>query len=84
MVLLDLMISAKAFNEAWLVCGRRAGKSAMMALIAVYAATFRSYEKYLSRGERATIMVIAADRKQARVILRYVAGLLELPVFHQW
>ena len=65
-----------ASSEAWLICGRRAGKSFMMALIAVFLACFRSYAQFLTPGERATIMVIAADRKQARVIIRYVRALL--------
>jgi hypothetical protein len=67
---------ATAFVEAWLICGRRAGKSFMMALTAVYLACFRSYSQFLAPGERATIMVIAADRKQARVIIRYIRALL--------
>jgi hypothetical protein len=45
-------------------------------LIAVYLAAFRSWRPYLGPGERATVMVVAADRKQARVIMRYVRGLL--------
>ena len=61
------------------MCGRRAGKSFVLALIAVYLAAFKNYSGYLGPGERATIMVIAADRKQARVIMRYVKGLLENP-----
>ena len=67
------------FSEVWLPCGRRAGKSFTLALIAVYLAAFREYERYLAPGERATIMVIAADRRQARVIMRYVKALLEIP-----
>ena len=55
---------ASAINEVWLICGRRAGKSFMLALIAVYLATFKSYREHLAPGERATIMIIAADRKQ--------------------
>ena len=65
-----------AFSEAWLVCGRRAGKSFMLALIATYLACFHDYRKYLGPGERGTIMVIAADRRQARTIFRYIRGLL--------
>src|SRR5712692_6156513 len=57
-------------NEAWLICGRRAGKSFTLALIAVFLSFFRDWRPYLGPGERATIMVIAADRKQARVIMR--------------
>jgi terminase large subunit-like protein len=60
------------FREAWLCCGRRAGKSLIAALIAVYIALFRNYTQYLAPGEVATVLVIAADRKQARTILRYV------------
>ncbi len=67
---------AEATEEAWLIIGRRGGKSFIMALIAVFLATFRDYRPYLQPGERATAMVIAADRRQARVIIRYVMGLL--------
>jgi hypothetical protein len=63
-------------TEAWLVCGRRAGKSFMLALVAVFLATFKDHRAHLAPGERGTIMVIAADRKQSRVILRYVRALL--------
>jgi hypothetical protein len=69
----------KAFVEAWLICGRRSGKSFILALVAVFLACFRDYRPYLGPGERATIMVIAADRRQARVIMRYTKGLLAIP-----
>lgn len=64
------------YQLADLVIGRRGGKSFVLALIAVYLATFRTWLTYLAPGERATIVVIAADRKQARVIMRYCKGLL--------
>src|ERR1700722_18009883 len=69
------------FAYATLICGRRAGKSFVMALIAVYLAVFRDYREFLTLGERGTIMIVAADRRQARVIMRYVKGILALPVF---
>lgn len=65
------------FTEAWLICGRRSGKSFVLALIAVYLACFRDWRVQLGPGERGTVMVLAADRRQARVIMRYVDGLLE-------
>jgi hypothetical protein len=65
-----------AFIEAFLVCGRRAGKSFILALTAVYLACFRVYTAHLAPGERATVLIIAADRKQARVIFRYLRALL--------
>jgi hypothetical protein len=64
-------------QEAWLVMGRRAGKSFIVSLIAVYLACFKEYTRYLAPGERATVLVIACDRKQARIILRYITALLE-------
>lgn len=63
-------------QEAWLIVGRRGGKSFVMALLAVFLACFRDYRPYLQPGERAAVLVIAADRKQARTIMRYVRGLL--------
>lgn len=63
-------------NECWLVCGRRAGKSFILSLIAVYLATFRDWSPYLTPGERAVVMIIATDRKQAKVIFRYVQALI--------
>lgn len=63
-------------REGWIICGRRAGKSFVLALIAVFLACFKSYAEYLGPGERATILIIAADRKQARQIYRYVRGLI--------
>lgn len=63
-------------TEGWLVCGRRGGKSFVLALCAVYLACFRDYRRHLSRGERGTILVVAVDRRQARTVLRYIKGLL--------
>jgi hypothetical protein len=63
-------------TEAFLICGRRSGKSFILALTAVYLAAFHHYRQFLAPGERGTIMVIAADRKQARTIFRYIGGLL--------
>jgi hypothetical protein len=63
-------------SEGWLICGRRSGKSFTLALCAVYLAAFHQYRQYLAPGERGVILVIASDRKQARVIFRYVKALL--------
>ena len=65
-------------KEVWLICGRRAGKSFILALCAVFSACFRDWGPYLAPGERATIMVIARDRPQARTIFRYIRALLTM------
>lgn len=65
------------FREAALIVGRRGGKSRVLALIAVYLATFRDYAPHLAPGEVATIGVLAANRDQARSIFRFISGLLK-------
>src|SRR5262245_28810422 len=63
-------------HEAWLICGRRAGKSFVLACIAVFLACFRDWRPLLGPGELGTIMIVAEDRKQARMIMRFIGGLL--------
>jgi hypothetical protein len=65
------------FAEAAFCVGRRGGKSRILALIAVYLATFRDYRPHLAPGECATIAILAANRAQARSIFRFVIGLLK-------
>jgi hypothetical protein len=58
------------------LAGRRAGKSFVTALIATYLAAFKDYSAVLAPGEKATILITASDRRQARVLLRYVRALI--------
>lgn len=61
-------------REAWLVIGRRGGKSFILAVIAVYLAAFRDWSQVIGLG-RGTIMIIAADRRQGRIIKQYISSL---------
>jgi hypothetical protein len=63
-------------REVWAVVGRRGGKSRVMATVAAWLSAFLDWRPYLAPGERAAILLIAADRKQARVVLRYLRSLL--------
>ena len=63
--------------ELWVVAGRRAGKSHVAALVALYEACFKDHRPKLSPGEVATVMLLASDRQQARTLARYVKGLVE-------
>jgi hypothetical protein len=51
-------------HEAWLVCGRRAGKSFILACVAIFIACFRDWRPHLGPGESGTVMIIAADRRR--------------------
>src|SRR5437870_13868677 len=46
-------------KEAWAICGRRAGKSRIAAVVATFLACFRTYR--LAPGESGVLMVIACD-----------------------
>ncbi|WP_206519431.1 terminase family protein [Mesorhizobium sp. M2C.T.Ca.TU.002.02.1.1] len=75
----------KPCREGWLICGRRAGKSFVLALIATYLACFREYRQHLQPGERGTILIIASDKNQARTILNYIKGFFEfIPMLRQY
>jgi hypothetical protein len=67
----------------WLVIGRRGGKSFAMSLAACYLAAFRDWKKYLSPGERCIILLVAADREQAKILHRYCQGILSAPILWQ-
>ncbi len=67
--------SARAL-EAFMVVGRRGGKSRIAALIALFLACFHDYQEYLAPGEVGTLPVIAQDRKGARTVMRYMTGLI--------
>lgn len=68
-------------SEVWALCGRRSGKSRILALVAVVLACFRDYKPFLAPGERAIAMVLAVDKDQAQTIFGYIrALLLETPM----
>lgn len=68
-------------TEAWVVVGRRGGKSLILALISCYLAIFKDWSPYLSPGEIGSVKVLAVDRKQAGIIYNYCKALLtEVPI----
>ncbi len=67
---------AGPLTEAWLLVGRRSGKSRILSLIAAALACFKDYGPYLAAGEKAVVAVLAADRDQAQTIFGYVRALL--------
>src|SRR5690625_2015723 len=64
-------------DAPWLVVGRSRRRRLSAALLAVYGAAFKDYTDKLAPGEKATVMVLAADRRQARSVFRYIGGLLD-------
>ena len=67
---------SQRIDELWCCVGRRGGKSRAMAVLAVYLAGLCHYAK-LARGETGIVLLIAPDKKQAKVLLDYAEGTLE-------
>jgi len=68
-------LPTKLAREVWNIIGRRGGKGKMAALLAVFIAAFRRY--VLSLGERALVLVIAADRRQAQIVFQYIVAIFD-------
>jgi hypothetical protein len=60
-------------RELWTIVGRRGGKDSVASAIATVAA-LGDYRPQLRPGERATVMCLANDRDQAKIVHRYIAG----------
>jgi hypothetical protein len=65
-------------TEAWVICGRRSGKSRIASAIAAYVAALAPTDR-LVPGETGVVLIVAVDRQQATIILNYVKALFELP-----
>ena len=64
------------FRTAWILAGRRSGKSFISAIILVYLAIFRKWKK----ARHGVLMCLATDREQAKVVFKYCIDILELPI----
>jgi hypothetical protein len=67
---------ASPIREAWFLIGRRGGKTLFLAFVAVFVACFRDHSGALAPGERGVVMLLGADREQAKVCFRYVRAFL--------
>lgn len=68
-------------NRIIMLGGRRAGKDRFMSAVAVHrAALSGSWRSVMSAGEQASVILLGADKKQARILRRYCQGLLATPL----
>ena len=58
-------------KELWCIAGRRSGKDSIASAIAA-AASLGDYSALLRPGERASVLCLASDKTQARIVFRYV------------
>lgn len=63
-------------SRAIILAGRGGGKTLLSAFILLYMATHRDYRPLLGPGALATCALYAPDRRQCRVAMRYLKGLI--------
>jgi hypothetical protein len=69
------------YFDVSVVVGRRGGKSLILATIAAHLACFCDWTLFLTGGERGVISIIAADRRQAGTIFRYLREMIGISLF---
>lgn len=69
--------NTEGFTEAYAICGRRGGKSIIAALIAAFLACLKDYSQVLAPGETGVVLILASEKKQARVIFSYLLALIK-------
>ncbi len=71
----------RALRRFVVLCGRRGGKDRFKSAVGVWrAALCADWNKYLSAGEQAVVLLLGADRRQAAILRRYCEGLLLKPL----
>ena len=60
-------------RELWVIAGRRSGKDSIASAVATTTA-LTDYRRFLRPGERASVLCLAVDRAQAKIVNRYVRG----------
>ncbi len=74
-------VPGEEIKEAYMICGRRSGKSTICALLAVFYAVWGEWDKFVSKGEQPKIFVVACNKEQAKIIIGYVKAILRLTPF---
>lgn len=70
-------LPATRVKELWIAAGRRAGKDSVASLLVAFiAATFDGADR-LRPGERPLCLLLATDREQAKIALRFVRAYFE-------
>jgi hypothetical protein len=63
-------------EELIAIVGRRGGKSRAIATLTCYLANMCDHSKVLAPGERAIVLCIAPDQRQAHIVLDYCEAIL--------
>ena len=64
-------------KEAYVIVGRRGGKSRMISFAGMFIACFHDFRKCLAPGETRMVLILARDRDQSKIVFGYIAGIIK-------
>ena len=64
-------------EEAYLIIGRRSGKTRAVAILGAYLAALCDWSGVLAPGERASVLILSASLRQATKAFQYIDGIFE-------
>lgn len=70
-------LSREGYSECLLLCGRRSGKSKVIALVGAAEAVLSGKELKLSKGEIPMVAILSPTRFQSRIIFSYLKGVFD-------
>jgi len=73
-------LSKDGYSECLLLCGRRSGKSKLIALVGAFEALFSGKERKLSPGEVGLVAVLSPTKAQSGIIHSYMRGVFDSPL----
>ena len=68
---------AAPFSTVFLICGRGAGKSFMLSLVAIFLSCFKDWTSKLAPGGVPVVLLVSPTREQAKINLSYIVGILD-------
>lgn len=72
--------AARAVRRLIMLVGRRGGKDRFESAVGIWrAALCQNWKRHISAGEGAVVILIGADKQQAKILRKYCHGLLEAP-----
>src|SRR5262245_23528724 len=70
-------LAKSGYGECFLMCGRRSGKSKIIALVGAAEAVLSGREQRLSKGEIPMVAILSPTRFQSRIIYSYLKGVFD-------
>jgi hypothetical protein len=73
-------LNPEGYAKTLLLCGRRSGKSRIVALIGAYSAALAGFERKLDAGEQGRVVIVSMTRGQGANVRNYTRACFDSPL----